>query len=45
MTLQWGGDVSGYLTMPIYPDMPVAPVWVDEDDDDDDDEEEEEEDE
>ena len=45
MTLQQGGDVSGYPTMPVYPDFPIAPVWVEGDPEDDDDEEEEEEDE
>ena len=45
MTLQQGGDGSGYPTMPIYPDLPIAPVWVEGDiEEDDDDEEEEEED-
>ena len=46
MTLQSGGDVSGYLVMLVYLDMPVTPVWEEENeddvDDDDDDEEEEE---
>ena len=44
MTLQQGGDVSGYPTMLVYLDLPIPPVWVegDPEDDDDDDEEEDE---
>ena len=36
MTLQSGDDVSGYPTMPVYSDIPVAPVWGDDNDDEDD---------
>ena len=42
MTLQQGGNVSGYPTMPVYPDLPIGPVWVEGDLEDDDDDEEEE---
>ena len=44
MTLQQGGDGSGYPTMLVYPDLPIAPVWVEgnvEEEDDDDEEQEE----
>ena len=44
MTLQQGGDGSGYPIMHVYPDLPIAPVWVEgnvEEDDDDEEEEEE----
>ena len=29
MTMDAGGDVSGYPTMHAYPDMPTMPVWQD----------------
>ena len=31
MTLQQGGDGSGYPTMPVYPNLPIASVWVEAD--------------
>ena len=34
--------MSGYPTMPVYPDLPIPPVWVEGDPEDDDDDEEEE---
>ena len=43
MTLQLGGDVRGYPTMPSYLAMPVVPVWVDEDDEEDDNDDEDDE--
>ena len=47
MTLQQRGDGNGYPIMSVYPDLPIALVWVEGDveEDDDDDEEEEDDDE
>ena len=40
MTLQLGGDVSGYQMMLVYPHMPDALVWEEDGEDDEDEEDE-----
>ena len=41
MALQFGGDVNGFPSMLVYPNMPDAPIWEEpneaKDDDDEDD--------